>query len=94
MVEGETGREDLARIFHQSHRHEGRFKSRPPNLQILNAAKEELNEAVAYYEAIEPGLGTRLKDEVRAAIQWIDVNPGVPRIRPMGYRRLRESTLR
>lgn len=58
------------------------------NLQILNEAEEELNEAVAYYEGIEPDLGTRLKEEVRAALQWIGVNPDVPRMRPKGYRRL------
>ena len=35
------------------------------NFEILEAAEDEWNEAVAYYEAIEPGLGIRLKDEVQ-----------------------------
>jgi len=44
-------------------------------LEILEEAENELNEAVAYYQEIEPGLGIRLKEEVRGAIQWIGNNP-------------------
>jgi toxin ParE1/3/4 len=57
-------------------------------LEIIEAAEIELNEAVAYYQEIEPGLGLRLKEEVRGAIHWISQNPVVPRIRPKGYRRV------
>ena len=57
-------------------------------IEILHEAEEELNEAIGYYEEIEPGLGVRLKDEVRAVIQWIGDNPEVPKLRPKGYRRI------
>jgi toxin ParE1/3/4 len=58
------------------------------NLEILEEAENELNEAVAYYQDIEPGLGIRLKEEVRGAILWISFNPEMPRLRPRGYRRV------
>ena len=58
------------------------------NIQILQEAEDELNEAVAYYEQIEMGLGIRLKEEVRGAIKWVQENHDVPRLRPNGYRRL------
>ena len=57
-------------------------------LEILEAAENELNEAVAYYQEIEPGLGVRLKEDVRGVIQWIGKNPELPRLRPKGYRRV------
>ena len=57
-------------------------------LEILEAAENELNEAVAYYQEIEPGLGVRLKEDVRGVIQWIGNNPELPRLRPKGYRRV------
>jgi toxin ParE1/3/4 len=57
-------------------------------LEILEEAENELNEAVAYYQEIESGLGIRLKEEVRGAIQWIGHNPELPRLRPKGYRRV------
>lgn len=41
------------------------------NLQILREAEAELNEAIAHYEAIEPGLGLRLKEEARRTLLWI-----------------------
>lgn len=55
------------------------------NLAVLTEAQEELDASIAYYEDIEPGLGVRLKEEVRAALQWIAVNPEVPRVRPKGF---------
>jgi len=57
-------------------------------VQILQEAEDELSQAVAYYQEIEFGLGSRLKEEVRAAIQWIVRNPELPRLRPAGYRRV------
>ena len=39
--------------------------------EIVAEAGEELREAVAYYEEIAPGLGLRLKENARMAIQWI-----------------------
>jgi hypothetical protein len=34
-------------------------------IEILEDAERELDEAIAYYEKIEPGLGIRLKAEAR-----------------------------
>ncbi len=63
-------------------------------IEILHAAEEELTKAIAYYEETESGLGVRLKDEVRAAIQWIGNNPETPRLRPKGYRRVNLKVFR
>ena len=57
-------------------------------IEILEEAGYELNEALAYYGAIDPRLGIRLKEEIRGAIKWIGKNPELPRIRPNGYRRV------
>jgi toxin ParE1/3/4 len=57
-------------------------------IEVLEAAEKELNEAVAYYQEVEPGLGIRLKEEGRGAIQWIGKNSESPRLRPKGYRRV------
>ena len=45
-------------------------------LEILEEAENELNEAVAYYQEIESGLGIRLKEEVCGAIQAWRCAPG------------------
>lgn len=58
------------------------------NLRILYEAEAELNGAVARYEEIEPGLGIRLKEEVRKTLLWIREHPDLPRLRPRGYRRV------
>jgi plasmid stabilization system protein ParE len=63
-------------------------------IEILHEAEGELYEAIAYYEEIEAGLGVRLKEEVRAAIQWIAANPEVPKLRPKGYRRVNLKVFR
>ena len=63
-------------------------------LEILHEAEEELNEAIAYYEEIESGLGIRLKEEVRAVIRWIGDNPELPRLRPKEYRRVNLKVFR
>lgn len=63
-------------------------------IEVLQEAEDELSEAIAYYEEIEPGLGLRLKAEVRAAIDWIGRNPEVPRLRPKGYRRVNLKVFR
>ena len=57
-------------------------------VEILHEAEEELYQAVAHYEEIEPGLGIRLKEEARRAIRWVGNNPDLPRLRPKGYRRV------
>ncbi len=55
---------------------------------ILQQAFEELNDAIAYYEEQQAGLGLRLKDEVDRHVSWISDNSTVPRIRRGGYRRV------
>jgi hypothetical protein len=55
---------------------------------ILQQAFEELNDAIAYYEEQQPGLGLRLKEEFERHVSWIIGNPTVPSIRSVGYRRV------
>lgn len=57
-------------------------------VEILEEAAAELHDAVARYEEIEPGLGLRLKMEVRQTLQWIGEHAEIPRLRPKGYRRV------
>ena len=57
-------------------------------LQIVEEAEKELDQAVAYHEEIEFGLGLRLKEEARGVIHWILHNPELPRPRAKGYRRV------
>lgn len=54
------------------------------NLRILNEATSELGDAIARYESIESGSGVRLKQEVRAAVEWIAEHAELPRVRPKG----------
>lgn len=49
---------------------------------VVAEAEAELAEAIARYEETEPGLGVRLKEEVRAVIAWIGEHPLLPRLRP------------
>ncbi len=48
---------------------------------ILQEAFDELNDAIAYYEEQQVGLGLRLKNEVDQHIRWITENSDVPRLR-------------
>jgi toxin ParE2 len=57
-------------------------------IEILRDAEEELVQAIAAYEEIEPGLGLRLKEEVRQAFRWIEENPLLANLHPKGYRRM------
>ena len=57
-------------------------------LIILQEAEEEFNESALHYESKEPGLGTRFRDEVATAMDWIMHHWEVPRLRPRGYRRV------
>ena len=58
------------------------------NIHILREAEEELSEAIQYYEDITPGLGIRLKNQVKQGIRWIEDNYELPRVRQKGYRRI------
>ena len=55
---------------------------------FLSEARDELLEAVAYYDGEASGLGSRLWEEVDRHIAWIERNYEVPRSRPGGYRRI------
>jgi hypothetical protein len=55
---------------------------------ILQEAFDELNDAIAYYEEQQVGLGLRLKEEVDQYVKWITRNYDVPRIREGGYCRV------
>lgn len=61
-------------------------------IQILHEAKEELACAIQYYEDITPGLGIRLKRQVKEVLSWIKLNSELPRLRPKGYRRVNCKT--
>lgn len=56
--------------------------------QILDEAAAEFADGIARYESIEPGLGVRLKLEVKSVIGWIANQPELPRVRLQGYRRV------
>jgi plasmid stabilization system protein ParE len=56
-------------------------------LIILGDAERDFAESVAYYEAKEPGLGRRFRNEVVAVVDRIHRSPELPRLRPKGYRR-------
>ena len=58
------------------------------NLVTLGEAEREFAESAAYYEAQEPGLGSRFRDEVVAAIDRIMRTPELPRLRAKEYRRV------
>lgn len=63
-------------------------------LEILEEAESELIEAVDRYEEIEPGLGIRLKEEIRNTLRWISEHAHLPRLRPKGYRRVNLKVFR
>ena len=49
-------------------------------LITLDDAEREFIESVAYYESREPGLGSRFRDEVVAAVDLILQHPEMPRL--------------
>jgi len=56
--------------------------------RILEDAAAEFSVAIARYESMESGLGVLRKEELRSAVGWIADHPELPRVRPMGYRRV------
>jgi plasmid stabilization system protein ParE len=44
-------------------------------IQFLEAARDDLREAIRYYEAQRPGLGAEFRDEVRSALERIERFP-------------------
>ena len=57
-------------------------------IEVLPEARSELQDAVAYYEEQQSGLGKRLWLEVDWHVMWIAQNSELPRLRPGGYRRV------
>jgi plasmid stabilization system protein ParE len=64
------------------------------NIRFVAEARLEFLEAISDYDAQQPGLGRRFKDEVDGSIQWIASNPDVLRLRRGGYRRRNLRTFR
>ena len=57
-------------------------------VEFLDEADEELVEAALWYEAKEPGLGRRFRDEVAHVVGRIAEDPLLWREREGGYRRV------
>jgi plasmid stabilization system protein ParE len=57
-------------------------------VEFLQEAEEELREAVLWYEAKEPGLGRRLRDDVAHVVSRIAEDPMLWSEREGGYRRV------
>jgi hypothetical protein len=57
-------------------------------VEFLEEADQELVEAALWYDAREPGLGKRLRDEVAHVVSRIAEDPLLWRERLAGYRRV------
>ncbi len=57
-------------------------------IRFVEEARQELLDAISYYEDIRADLGTRFKDELDRGILWIAAHPELYRVRPAGYRRI------
>ncbi len=57
-------------------------------IRVVPEARLELQDAAAYYEKLQAGLGRRLWHEADEHILWVAQNPEVPRLRAGGYRRV------
>ena len=55
--------------------------------RYLPLAREELNEAAAFYEASVPGLGETFLDDVERAIETIRERPGMGASAGRGFRK-------
>jgi hypothetical protein len=58
---------------------------------ILPQAADEFEDAAAYYNNKQSGLGQRFRDEVDRRIRWIAEHADIPRLRPGGYKRVNLS---
>jgi len=58
------------------------------NLEFFDIARDELLEAALYYEAKQPGLGVRFRNEVFHLCELIQSEPLLWREREEGYRRV------
>jgi hypothetical protein len=57
-------------------------------VEFLKEAEEELSEAALWYEAKQPGLGVRFRDEIAHVVSRIAEDPTLWREREGGYRRV------
>ena len=63
------------------------------NVRFLEAARDDLRDAVAFYEAERPGLGAELVKEVRSAVEritklpeaWQPLSPNTRRCRTQRF---------
>lgn len=55
--------------------------------RYLPLAREELNEAAAFYEASVPGLGEAFLDDVERAIETVRERPGIGASMGRGFRK-------
>ena len=55
--------------------------------RYLPSAREELNEAAAFYEASVPGLGEAFLDDVERAIETVRESPGIGASMGRGFRK-------
>jgi plasmid stabilization system protein ParE len=55
---------------------------------VVPQAADEFEDAAAYYNDKQVGLGQRLRDEVDRHIRWIIGHAEIPHLRPNGYRRV------
>jgi plasmid stabilization system protein ParE len=55
---------------------------------VLPQAGDEFDDAAAFYEDKQAGLGRRFRDEVHRHIRWIAEHAEIPRLRSGGYRRV------
>lgn len=55
---------------------------------FLPEARDELLDAISYYENAHPGLGRRFKEEVDRSVLWIAEHYLLFRLRPNGYRKI------
>ena len=56
-------------------------------VEFIQEAEAEMEAAVEWYEAQEPGLGRRLLFEIKQTSELIAENPKICRLREGGYRR-------
>src|SRR6266496_954080 len=57
------------------------------NVQILDAAEEDLVEGYWFYEAQQPGLGAYFRDSIYADVQALEKTAGVHRVVYQDYHR-------
>lgn len=57
-------------------------------VEFITEARDDLFEAVDYYESKEAGLGLRFRDQVVDVLKVVSTAPYLWRERPSGYRRV------